>query len=321
MRLRLLVPEDVDRPTGGNVYDREIAAALTGLGVRVELVRATTDTLREQLAGSAYPIVDGLLASGEPEACRGAGVLLHMPLAWRDPAAAELERRTLGQASLVVTTSQHAAGFVAAEYGLERIVVVPPGVTTAPVTAEVSPPLIAQVAAWTPNKNQLVTVAALAAVRDLPWLARLAGAQDADPGYAAAVLGAIGSAGLSDRVRCPGTMSADRVWDQVSLAVLPSHHEAFGMVVTEALARGIPSIVAGPGPAEALGRTNDGRVPGAVLAAPESMYLGRAVRRWLTDHDWRTATRAAALDRRAALTGWDVAARTLRDAIAERGLA
>jgi glycosyltransferase involved in cell wall biosynthesis len=89
--------------------------------------------------------------------------------------------------------------------------------------------------------------------------------------------------------------------------VLPSHAETYGMVVTEALARGLPVITTAVGGLpEALGRTSDGRQPGLLVPAGDSGALAAALRCWLGDAELRQGLRAAARERRSTLTGWDV---------------
>jgi glycosyltransferase involved in cell wall biosynthesis len=84
------------------------------------------------------------------------------------------------------------------------------------------------------------------------------------------------------------------------------------MVVTEALARGIPVIAsAAKGLPEALGRAPDGRLPGILVPSGDAPALAVALRRWLQDQPLRARLRQSALDRRATLTGWDTTARSL----------
>jgi glycosyltransferase involved in cell wall biosynthesis len=90
------------------------------------------------------------------------------------------------------------------------------------------------------------------------------------------------------------------------------------MVVTEALARGIPvvaSAVGGVG--EALGHAADGSPPGLLVAPGDPDALAGALRSWLTDPGLRRRLRASARDRRTALTGWAVTARRV-SAVLER---
>ncbi len=335
-RVRLVVPHDVDRLTGGNVYDLRMAAELEQLGVWVDLVRAGDADLGAAAPGPGCVLIDGLLASHRPEvvrACR-AGVLLHMPLAWRAPPLADLEREALRAASLVIATSEWTAAFLLNEYAVQAAVVTP-GVDPAPIEPGSDPPLIVQVGAFAPHKNQLAVVRALAAVAGLPWRARLVGSHDADPVYAAKVVALVDDLGLTDRIEIPGVLPRDLAFAGANLLLLPSRVEAFGMVVTEALARGIPAIVSPGGPAEALGRTASGDLPGLVLPGlvlPESGFetlaslplqpttrvveeseerasLETPLRDWLTNPQLRATLRGHALTRRGELAGWGASAR------------
>ena len=89
------------------------------------------------------------------------------------------------------------------------------------------------------------------------------------------------------------------------------------MVVTEALARGVPAVVSDGGAAEALGFTADGKRPGVVVTPGDPVALGLALRQWLTDAAHRGELRTAALTRRATLDGWEKTAQRIRRALAD----
>jgi glycosyltransferase involved in cell wall biosynthesis len=326
LRLRLVVPADVDLPTGGNAYDLALAAALRADGDEVALVRCDPDDLAGALRQpwNGPTLVDGLLACSQPGvvAASGAGVLVHMPLALETGLArgraAELDRReglALRAARWVVTTSHWCAQYVAEHHRVARVAVATPGVEPAPISEGSDPPLLVHVAALLPNKDQLGVVAALAQLSDLPWRARLAGPTDRDPVYALKVQRAVRDAGLSERVRVTGTIARDAAWAGADLALLPSHVESFGMVVTEALARGVPVVASEGGAVEALGATASGEVPGAVVPPGSPEALASVLRRWLTDGTYRDRVRRAALERRATLDRWDVTAQKVRSAL------
>ena len=326
LRLRLVVPANVDTPTGGNAYDLALAHALRAAGDAVEVVRCDPAdleaTLREPWDGPT--LVDGLLACPQPAAVAAAqvGVLVHMSLALETglprTRAAELDRlegEALRAARWVVTTSHWSARHVTEHHGVGGVAVAPPGVEPAPVSAGSDPPLLVQLASLLPNKNQLGVVAALAQLSDLPWQARLAGPTDRDPVYALKVRLAVRDAGLSDRVRVTGTMAREAAWAGADLALLPSRVETFGMVVTEALARGVPAVVGEGGAVEALGSTPTGEVPGAVVPPGDPFALASVLRRWLTDRAYRDVVRRAALARRSTLDRWDETAKLVRTAL------
>lgn len=326
MRLRLVVPLDVDTPTGGNTYDLALAEALRAAGDEVELVRCVPSGVRDAVRRpwDGPTMVDGLLACPHPEVVRAArvAVLVHMPLALETGLAAEVavaldrrEREALHAAAVVVATSEWTAGHLARHHQLARVAVAPPGADRAPVGVGSDPPLFVHVAALLPHKNQLGVVAALSELTDLPWRARLAGSVDRDPGYVAAVRAAVDAAGLRDRVEIAGELPRDSAWAGADLALLPSLVETFGLVVTEALARGVPGIVSDGGPAEALGCTPAGDRPGVVVPAGDQEALRRELRRWLTDEHHRRHLRSAALARRQTLAGWESTADHVRRAL------
>jgi glycosyltransferase involved in cell wall biosynthesis len=326
MRIRFVVPADVDSPTGGNVYDLAAADALRRGGDDVELVRVEPSGLaagvKQPWSGST--LVDGLLACQQPEAVEASptGILVHMPRVWQtdmtsDRAAGfeQLERRALHAAVVVVATSHWTARFLERHYGLRRVAVALPGVDVAPIVHGSEPPLFVHLAAMSPHKDQLGVVESLASLKDLPWQARLAGSVDRNAAYAAAVRDTVTAAGLVDRVEIAGELDRDIAWRGADLALLPSRAEAFGMVVTEALARGIPAVVAEGGPAEALGVDAEGNRPGVVIPAGDVDALSRELRLWLTDDNHRAALRDVARAGRATMDGWEVTAKCLRDAL------
>jgi glycosyltransferase involved in cell wall biosynthesis len=326
LRLRFVVPADIDAPTGGNVYDRAVAAALLRRGDAVDLVRCEPHALGSVLARpwTGLTLVDGLLASPQPEAVAASrvGVLVHMAMALQtgqEPEQAaefeQLERRALQAAGPVIATSRWTARYLTRHYGLRSVAVAAPGVDRAAVMSGSVPPLLVHLAALLPHKDQLGVVAALSQVTDLPWRARLAGPVDRDAAYAASVHAAVAAAELTGRIEIPGALPRRLAWAGADLALLPSLVEAYGMVVTEALARGIPAIVGAGGPAEALGLSPDGERPGVVVRPGDTAELASELRRWLTDEGHRARLRQAAASRRPLLPGWDTTARLIRSAL------
>jgi len=145
-----------------------------------------------------------------------------------------------------------------------------PGVTSAalaPGTSE--PPLLLCVAAVIPRKGHDVLVEALAAVTDRRWTCRFVGALDRAPGHVDRVCRLIRERGLADRIRLVGPRAGAELaatYAAADLLVLPSRAETYGMVVTEALARGIPVLATDVGGVrEALGHAPDGSRPGLLV--------------------------------------------------------
>lgn len=337
MTLTLLAPDGVRRPTGGNIYDRRLVEALNGLGIGARLIEvagpwpdrspAASARLMAAAPGSGPVLIDGLLAGGSPAAVAAiggpVGVLAHLPVPLETGmpeadrlALAQTEAAALRTAHLVVCPSAWTARFVADTYRVapERLLIAHPGTPAArPVSRERTGPLgLTCLAALTPRKNAIALLEALPT--DLAWQLTIAGPDDADPAYAARLRER--AARLGERVTVRGPVdepALEQLWERTDLLVLPSLAETFGMVVTEAVARGIPAVVvAGTGAQEALeiaGRP----LPGA---AAELADLPQLLRRWLTDatlrDDWRRAACAAA----PRLPTWDDAARAVATAFA-----
>jgi glycosyltransferase involved in cell wall biosynthesis len=115
----------------------------------------------------------------------------------------------------------------------------------------------------------------------------------------------------SDRVHFAGPLTGpelDREYAAADLLVLASHAETYGMVITEALARGVAVIATHVGGVtEALGHPR----PGLLVPPADPAALGAALRRWLEDGVLRERLRRAARERRGSLRGWDETASTV----------
>jgi len=351
--VHVVVPEGIDdpaRPSGGNAYDREVCRGLAALGWSVhehpiagawprpgaEGHAALARTV-EQIPGGAMVLLDGLIASAAPDALVPQArrlrqvVLVHMPLGHRPPedeahAVRARERAVLDAAAAVVTTSAWTRRRLGELYALppERVQVAEPGVEAArlsPGTAAGDALLC--VAAVTPDKGHDVLIDALATATDLSWQCACVGSLDRDPAFAAGVRRRAQDGGLADRVRFPGPRTGpelDRAYAAADVLVLASHAETYGMVVAEALARGLPVIVAEVGGVtEALGHGEDGTRPGLLVPPGDPAAFGAAVRAWLGDADLRGRLRRAARERRASLRGWPATASVLAGVLAGAG--
>ena len=329
---------DRDEPTGGNVYNRALMAELRALGIDVRLQKLAgpwpdgdaTSHLMLARALQAAPacLVDGIVASGSPdvvaaavESSHAVTIVVHLPISDElslEPAQRQryalLESQAVHAASGVLCSSRWAAAELSRRYGRDDVGVAIPGVTpaaVAPGSRDSGPPRFLSVASLTPTKDQLTLVRALAQLADLSWTADLIGSDRADPGYAAQVRAEIAAAGLAERVMVPGILAGpalDEKWDTADLLVLTSRIETYGLVVVEALARGIAAVVsAGTGAVEALqeaATTDSAETPGTAVAAGDAETLAAVLRRWLTEPILRHSWRHAALARRDTLPGW-----------------
>jgi glycosyltransferase involved in cell wall biosynthesis len=331
MNLHVIVPDGVDdpgAPSGGNVYDRRVMDGLAALGLRVH--EHTTAEALKTLPDGASVLVDGLIASAVPHLLAPQAhrvnlvILVHMLFGDDDPALRPAEGQAFRTAATIVTTSQWCRDRLLELYRLpaDRVHVAAPGVEPA-AAATPSPggTRLLCVAAVAPHKGHDILVDALAGLADLAWTCTCAGSVARDPVFAARIALRAKESGLDDRITFLGPRvgaDLDAAYASADLLVVPSRGESYGMVVTEALARGIPVVAtAAKGLPEALGRAPNGRLPGILVPPEDPAVLAVALRQWLRDAPLRGRLRQSALDRRATLDGWEVTARRLAGVLSD----
>jgi glycosyltransferase involved in cell wall biosynthesis len=337
---------DRDDPTGGNVYNQALVAELRaqGLDLRMRTLggpwpegdASAHAQLARALRAAPVSLVDGIVACGAPDVIAAAVdsghtviIVLHLPMSdelglepSRRERYAALEARAVWAASGLLCPSRWSAAQVARRYRRRDVGVALPGVTPAAVargSQDSGPPRFLTLASLTPTKDQLTVVQALAQVADLSWTAALVGSDQADPSYAGRVRAEISAAGLGERITVPGTLAGEALeqeWDAADLLLLASRTESYGLVVVEALARGIPAVVpAGTGAVEALGEaradTHSDATPGTAVPAGDPATLAALLRSWLTEPTLRKQWRQAALARRDTLPGWQQTAQAV----------
>jgi glycosyltransferase involved in cell wall biosynthesis len=211
----------------------------------------------------------------------------------------------------VVTTSCWSRGWLLTSYELDpaRVHVAHPGTDpAAPATGSGNGGALLCVGAVTPAKGHDLLLDALARVAGLAWHCTCVGALTLAPEYVAQLRRRAHAAGLDGRFLLAGPRTGaalDAAYAGADVLLLASRVETYGMVVTEALARGLPVIAAEVGGVpEALGATEDGARPGLLTAPGDLTALTKALRLWLSDPDLRDALRRAAFERRTGLTDW-----------------
>ncbi|MGE5154511.1 MAG: glycosyltransferase family 4 protein [Bdellovibrio bacteriovorus] len=336
-RLWFLVPGDLNTPTGGYRYDGRLIQGLRSLGWRVEHraldpsfphpSRTALQAAERRLAGipdGETVVVDGLALGALPESAEVHGRrlalvgLIHHPL-WLetglDGHSAETLRRSevraLSRTARVVVTSRATARLLQDQgTPASRIRVVVPGVDPAPVSVG-SPGQAVQllcVATLTPRKGHDLLLRALAGLRALPWQLHCVGSLDRDPSWAAGLLALRRDLGLEGRVVFAGALDEAglaRAYTGADLFVLPTRFEGYGMVVAEALARGLPVVA-----------TRTGAIPdlvppeaGILVSPGEPAALGEALGRALVDGGLRRRLAAGARAAGPRLPTWEDAAR------------
>lgn len=305
-------------PSGGNTYDEEVLRAWSASVPlhRVTVAPGDAQGLASALRRFRVCVVDGLVGAEQPEvleAARSSVVLLvHMPrpfepsYRWNERRRAQaLEARSLRAARRVVVPSRWAAAELRSLYGFEGSVVVAPGVREA-AAADGTGLALLQLGALGPLKDQLGVVQAFRKGCGSSTLTIAGPTADAD--YRRDVL-ALAEQG-DGRVEVLGAIrgeALEAVFARTSLLVSMAVRETFGLVVTEALARGIPAVVRrGTGAEEAL--SSGGGLPGAAVDGSE---LPAILRRWETDPLLRDEWRRAALEARARLRRWGATAADL----------
>ena len=339
MTVDAVLPDGIDdpaRPSGGNVYDRHVCNELVALGwsVREHSVPgfwtqpdtasfAALAAALERIPAEAVVLIDGLIASRAPEVLLPQArrlrlvVLVHMPLGDRpqDAASRRRERDVLSAAAAIVTTSGWARRRLLALYPLptDRVHVARPGVDAAEIVPGTpSGEALLCVGAVTRDKGHELLLDALVAISDLSWHCVCVGRLDRDPAFVDGLRRRAAASGLADRLQFRGPLTGpdlDRSYAAADLTVLASRAETYGMVVTEALARGLPVVAANVGGVtEALGHGAGGRRPGVLIAPDDATALASALRAWLGDAGLRRQLRQAARERRESLPSWSTTA-------------
>jgi glycosyltransferase involved in cell wall biosynthesis len=170
------------------------------------------------------------------------------------------------------------------------------------------------------DKGHDVLLDALATISDLSWRCACVGRLDRAPEFVERLRRRVATERLGDRVSLTGPRTGPELhssYAAADLVVLASRAETYGMVITEALARGLPVIAADVGGVtEALGHGADGIRPGLLIAPGDAVALAGALRAWLCDAELRAELRRAACERRESLPRWSTTASVIAGVLA-----
>lgn len=316
------IPGDINLPTGGYAYDRRVLALLPKHGVDARHVvlpgsfptptgadMAETERRLAAVPPGTILLIDGLAFGAMPAEPVGRVrnpivALVHHPLCLeagltpqRQQRLRELETDALTFARHVLVTSPTTAQTLAADFGVprEKITVAVPGTDAAPRARGTGKPLqLLAVGSIVPRKAFDILVRALGPLRDRDWRLSIVGPANRDGQAHTALEAAIAETGLGQRITLVGPVGADTLADHYATAdlfVTPSLYEGYGMVLAEAVARGLP-IVCTTGGAAAETVPGDAAIkvpPGDERAL--SQAIGRvledtALRRRLADAAW-----------------------------------
>ena len=343
MRAPFAIPGDLAALTGGYAYDREIIARAPAFGMPIEHLALpqgfpapSPDDLRETarvlraLAPDDLLVVDGLaFGAFTPDLLavlpRRTVALVHHPLALETGLSpgdarrlAASERVALSHAAHVIVTSPTTKDLLIADYGVgdARITVAVPGVAPARRARGSGGGLhILAVGSVTPRKGHDVLVTALAGLAALDWRLTIVGSLERAPEHAQALARQIVTQGLSSCIVLAGEVDdagLDAFYESADVFVMPSLYEGYGMVLGEAMARGLP-VVATTGGAAAQ-TVPDGA---ALKVAPgDPVALADALAYLISDKALRARLSDAAFAAGQALPSWDDTARIVAGVLA-----
>lgn len=332
------VPGDIDTASGGYEYDRRVLELLPAYGIAAELVTlpgsfpapsegdlAETRRLLSAIPRDAVLLIDGLAYGAFPETLiRDIGhdivALVHHPVGFEtglgEARAEELiatEQAALALARHVVVTSRATKRTLERDFAVptKKITVAEPGTDPAQrATGTGMPMQLLAVGGVSKRKAYDILVRALTPLADLDWRLVVAGATDRDRAAVGELEAAIDASGLGERIKLAGKVvpaTLERFYESTDLFVMPSLYEGYGMVLAEAMARGLP-IVCTTGGAAA-----DTVPDAAALKVPpgDPQALGDAIRQALDDKKLRTRLADAAWDAGRTLPTWNETARRI----------
>ena len=312
MHILFVIPGDINLPTGGYRYDREIISAWKTSNISVELISlegnypfpSEANKTSAIKAVSKFPnadiaVVDGLLGGASPGFLKALSkrmpvvALIHHPLCLENgldgTTANKLEaseREGLEFVSSIITTSDTTTQTTQALFGFDssKIHSVLPGVDrvakskgSGSKTAHLL--CIGSVIARKGHKD---LVKALVSLKHLNWQLDCFGKTEFDPELFSEITQLIADEGLVQKIKFHGAVSdkhLEEAYQMADVFVLPSLYEGYGMVYAEAIVRGIPVI-----------GTTAGAIPKTVpktcgiLVEPENIkMLTNALKQLITD--------------------------------------
>ncbi len=342
-RIVFAIPGELETPTGGFVYARNILPALSRtMDIDVCALPASYPfptpadidvsrrALTDAMSADAILLIDGLaLGAFDAEMLDGLEArfvaLVHHPLgleeglttAQKDAFLAS-ERAALGKAQHVIVTSRATASTIRELFQVsgDKITVAEPGVLRGKrATLNGEPPHLVCVGAITPRKGFATLVDALNAVIDLPWRATFTGALHRSPQTAQALREQIARYGLDSRIVITGPLNETELsalYTTGDMFALASRYEGYGMAFAEAMAHGLPAVASGEGAV----RDTVPDAAGIYVETLEAVDFAAALRTLLTDPEVRRQKAEGAWQHAQALPSWDetasVVARVLK---------
>jgi glycosyltransferase involved in cell wall biosynthesis len=346
VRVAFAIPGDIALPTGGYRYDRRVLSLLPAFGIEATHLplpgsfpnpadgdlAETARLLASPRAGTLL-LIDGLAYGAMPADLiarleHRVVALVHHPLCLeagvpphRKAELRALETAALAAARHVVVTSPATARTLVTGFAVPqaKITVAEPGTDPASRATGTGQPLqLLAVGSIVPRKAYDLLVRALAPLAELDWRLTIVGPYDRSEEALLAVRRAIADTGLAGRITLAGPAEAsqlDAYYAGADLFLMPSLYEGYGMVLGEAMARGLPIVcTTGGAAAETAPDSAAVKVPpgdaGALTSAIHRLLENADLRRRMADAAWiagqslprweQTAQRIAEALRRAA---------------------
>lgn len=340
--LGFVIPGDIDLPTGGYTYDRRVLELLPKYGVSARHVAlpagypfpsaqvlAESERILKALPPHMPLLIDGLAFGAMPaefvaRIAQPIIALVHHALYLETGLTHEqqhyfhmTEKMALTFARRVIAVSPATAKTLIDDFGVAsaRITQASPGTDPANrATGSQGVLHILSVGSIVPRKAYDLLVRALARVKGTDWRLTIAGARTLSEDANVALERAIAETGLASRIRLLGALprgDLDALYHTADLFALASLYEGFGMVLTEALARGLPIVCTTGGAAADT-------VPDAAamkVAPGDVAALAAAIEKAATDADLRRRMSHAAWAAAQGLWRWDDTARTIAEVV------
>ena len=273
--------------------------------------------------GLALPAFDGCTDSLSARRVVG---LIHHPTALETGLAEAdagrlraIEQRLMPKLSRAIVTSEPTAERLVADFGVDRgrISVVVPGTEDAARCTGSGGPTCQEMAvgALIPRKAHAELMRAQARLFDLDWHLTIAGGP-LDGVHAHSLQALAEELQIVQRVRFAGVVVDDALealWRGADLFALTTHYEGYGMVIAEALKRGLPVAVTAGGAAGALVSPQ----AGVVCQPGDTVTISKSLRRLIFDTDLRRDAAEAAWQIGQTLPGWDDQARAFAAALGD----
>lgn len=332
MRIAFVAPAPFSALSGGYIYDRRIVAGLRERGHDVHVIElpgrhpfpddAALAGARAALADTPPEtclVIDGLglpafATLADDLAQRRAVGLIHHPTALETGFTEEERNRLKAQERGIMPTLPRLVAVSAStserltqEFGCDpsRIGIVEPGTDPAQRAAGSASESCAILAVGTliPRKGHDVLLRALARLTDLDWTLTIVGGADRDPVHAHGLNALAEELGIAGRVTFAGEKddkALDALYARTDVFALATHWEGYGMVIAEALARGLPIAITAGGAAADLAPRD-----ASVVSPPgDHNSLGRAMRRVIFDRALRARMAEAAWQAGQRLPRW-----------------